>query len=163
MTNTAQRLIREREILPRLTLPSTDDRPVTIIGQQTSLLVFVHPGGCEACAGYLRELSGAVEDLRSWGTRLMAVGGDAGTAGDLPFPVLVDEDGTARRRIGIGDDEAALILADPWGEVAEVATFGDDHQFPLPSQLVESSKIVDLSCGECNVPGPEWRGLDEEG
>ncbi len=44
--------------------------------------------------------------------------------------------------------------------MSEVATFGDDHGFPLPSQLVESAKIVDLSCGECNVPGPEWRQDD---
>jgi len=47
-------------------------------------------------------------------------------------------------------------LADRWGEVFEAATVGADHGFPPAGQLVESAKIVDLSCGECNVPGPEW-------
>jgi len=161
MTSTAKRLIREREILPRLTLPVAGTgsdghgKTVTLTGQQTSLLVFVH-AGCGSCESYLDELAGSLEDLQSWATRLVAVTKGPDAPDGLPFPVVVDHDSTARRRIGIGEDEAAVILADPWGEVNEVVTIGSDHGFPLPSQLVESAKIVDLGCGECNVPGPEW-------
>ncbi len=144
--------------MPRLTLPRADgDGDVTLTGKQASLLVFVHREPCDECARYLGELHGSVDDLRGWGTRLLAVTGADDDAGDHPFPLLRDEDGAARRRLGIGDDEAAVLVADQWGEVFEVATFSSDHGFPLPGALVESAKIVDLSCGECNVPGPEWR------
>jgi hypothetical protein len=159
MSGTTRQLIKEREILPRLTLPRIDGGgQVSLPGQQASLLVFAHPDPCDECARYLDELAGSVDDLRGWATRLLAVtGADGDDADDHPFPLLRDEDGAARRRIGLGGDEAAVILADRWGEVFEVATFGPDHGFPLPRELVESAKIVDLSCGECNVPGPEWR------
>ena len=160
MTGTTRRLIKERDVLPRLTLPRGDgDGEITLPGKQSSLLVFVHPDPCDDCAAYLGELGGSVEDLRGWATRLLLVAG-RDDVGHQPFPVLRDDDGTARHRLGIGDDEAAVLLTDQWGEVFEVATFGPDHGFPLPRELVESAKIVDLSCGECNVPGPEWRRDD---
>ena len=160
MTGTTRQLVKEREVLPRLTLPRADGGgKMTLTGQQSSLLVFVHPDPCSDCAAYLGELAGSVDDLRGWATRLLVVAAGGGV-GDQPFPVLRDADGNARRRLGIGDEEAAVLLTDQWGEVFEVATFGPDHGFPLPRELVESAKIVDLSCGECNVPGPEWRQDD---
>jgi hypothetical protein len=162
MERTARQLIREREVLPRIVLPRADGQgAMALSGQQASLLVFVHPAPCEACNRFLVELAGAVDDLRAWATRPLAVAAEGDTAGDHPFPFLVDEDGAARRRLGIGEDEAAVILADQWGEVFEVATFGAAHGFPLAGHVVESAKIVDLSCGECNVPGPEWRRPDD--
>ena len=74
--------------------------------------------------------------------------------------MTTDADGAARARLGLPPDDAAVLLTDRWGEVFEVATFDRQHDFPLPRQLVESSKIVDISCGECNVPAPEWRQPD---
>ena len=160
MTGTAHQPIRQREVLPRLSLPCADGNgKMALTGQQSSLLVFVHPDPCDDCAAYLGELAGAVDDLRAWATRLMVVAGKA-DVGDQPFPVLRDDDGAARHRIGIGDENAAVLLTDRWGEVFEVATFGPAHGFPLRRELVESAKIVDLSCGECNVPGPEWLEAD---
>ena len=160
MAGSTRHLIKERQVLPRLTLPRADgDGKMTLTGQQSSLLVFVHTGPCADCAAYLGELAGSLDDLRGWATRLLVVTGRA-DVGDQPFPVLRDDDGAARHRLGIGDEEAAVLLTDQWGEVFEVATFGPDHGFPLPRELVESAKIVDLSCGECNVPGPEWHEDD---
>jgi len=121
------------------------------------LLVFAHPGPCTDCATYLDEISQVVDDLRSWGTRLVGVLPDGEDASPCPFPLLSDQSDEGRRRLGIGADEAAVILTDRWGEVFEVAAYGRDHDLPLPRQLIESAKIVDLTCGECNVPGPEWR------
>ena len=160
MTGTTRRLIKEREVLPRLTLPRAEgDGKMALTGQQSSLLVFVHPRPCDDCAAYLAELAGSLDDLRGWATRLLVVAGKV-DVGDQLFPVLRDDDGAARHRLGIGGEDAAVLLTDRWGEVFEVATFGPDHGFPLPRELVESAKIVDLSCGECNVPGPEWRDDD---
>jgi len=78
----------------------------------------------------------------------------------LPFPLLRDDGGVTRQRLGIGGREAAVILADRWGEVFEATTVDDDHGFPPAGQLVESAKIVDLGCGECNAPSPEWLALE---
>ncbi len=157
MSGATSRLIGEGDLLPRLTLADADGpRSAPWPGSRATLLVLVHPEDCPPCAGYLDEVGGAVDDLRSWGTQVVGVTSGP-LPGDLPFLVLGDHDGGGRRRLGIADDEAAVLLADRWGEVMEMATFGADHGFPVPRQLVESAKIVDVSCGECNVPGPEWR------
>ena len=153
-----KRLISVGDILPRLSLAGPAGiRHAVGPGATAPLLLFVHPAPCPACDDYLAGVAVVVDDLASWATRVVAVAPGAGVEEAGPFPVLGDQDGAARRRLGIGDDEAAVLLADRWGEVFEVAAFGPDHGFPLPRQLVESAKIVDLSCGECNVPSPEWR------
>jgi len=150
--------IRVGAILPRLALAGNDGpSSLTLPANRALLLVVLHPGGCTGCSTYLTEVAGIVDDLRDWGTRVVVVGvvSSAPCDDELPFPLLGDEGG-ARDRLGLGDD-AAVILADRWGEVMEVGTVGADHDFPLPAHLVESAKIVDLSCGECNVPSAEWR------
>ena len=156
-------MIQPGQILPRLRLNgSGGSRSVAGPGNQSSLLVYLHPEPCGPCASYVGELAEAVGDLREWATSLFVVGpsGQDEDAKAGSIPVLRDDDGEARRQLGIGQDEAAVILADRWGEAVEVAIFGADHGFPLPRQLVESAKILDLSCGECNVPSAEWRSAD---
>ncbi len=158
MTATAPKLIRAGSILPRLDLAGGEGgRTALLPSSQALLLVFAHPGRCTECASYLDEISGVVDDLRSWGTRLVGVLPDDEDGEPGPFPLLRDQGDEGRRRLGIGAAEAAVILTDRWGEVFEVATYDSSHDLPLPRQLIESAKIVDLTCGECNVPGPEWR------
>ena len=156
-------LIQPGQSLPRLKLDSPDGpKHLTRSGTQSTLVVYLHPEPCQPCAGYLEELAPVAADLREWATSLVAVvPADQADQADQegPFPLLHD-DAAARRQLGIGQDEAAVLLADRWGEVFEAAAVGADHGFPLPSQLVESAKILDLSCGECNVPGAEWRSSD---
>lgn len=158
MTASTGKLIQAGAILPRFDLTGADGTRATLLpSSQALLLVFVHSGPCSRCVSYLNEISGTVEDLRSWGTRLVGVVPESEDAAPGPFPVLRDEGDEGRRRLGVGAAEAAVILTDRWGEVFEVAAYGSDHGLPLPRQLIESAKIVDLTCGECNVPGPEWR------
>lgn len=158
MTGATRRLLRAGEQLPPFSLPGPDGpRKVPGAGNQASMLVFVHDRDCAACERYLDEIGAAVTGLGEWATRLLAVAPRGEPSSDRPFPVLVDEGGAVRRRLGIGDDEAAVLLADRWGELFEAATFGTEHDLPLPRQLIESAKILDVSCGECNVVSPEWR------
>ena len=160
MTGATGRMISEGDLLPRLTLGGAEGpRSAPWPGNLATVVVLVHPSPCDACSAYLREIADAVDDLRAWGTQVVSVTPDP-APDDLPFLVLGDEDGAGRRRLGVADATAAVLLADRWGEVIEMATTGSDHGFPLPRQLVESAKIVDVSCGECNVPGPEWRETD---
>ena len=155
--NLTQTLVHAGQILPRVTLDGADGpRLLARAGNRSVLVVYLHPEPCEPCAGYLAEVADALAELREWATAPVGVVPPAHGLDDPGFPLLHD-DGEARRQLGIGTDEAAVILADRWGEVVEVATVGADHGFPLPRQLVESAKILDLSCGECNVPGAEWR------
>ncbi len=155
--NVTQTLVQAGQILPRVKLDGPDGpRPLSRPGNQSVLVVYLHPEPCEPCASYLGEVADTLGDLREWATAPVAVAPPAHWLEDPGFPLLHDDE-EARRQLGIGTDEAAVILADRWGEVVEVATVGDDHGFPLPRQLVESAKILDLSCGECNVPGAEWR------
>lgn len=161
MSNAARRLIRQGQILPPLALTTTQGEQVSIPGNRATILVFTHPGGCPVCAGYLIEAGTVAGDLGDWATRLVAVLPAGDRLDRLPFAVTNDPDGRARSRLGIPPADAAVLLMDRWGEVFEVATFDADHDFPLPRQLVESSKIVDISCGECNVPGADWRESGE--
>jgi len=161
VTNDPRHLIRVGEMLPRLALTGADGAAAPPLpATQASLLVLVHPG-CPECTTYLREVAEVVDDLRSWATRVLGVGTAAAPDPHLPFPLLGDEGGATRDRLGVGEGEAAVVLVDRWGEVFEAAAFGDDHGFPPAGQLVESAKIVDLSCGECNVPSPEWLAHDQ--
>ena len=153
----ARALVQAGQMLPRVKLDGAGGpRPLSGPGHQSVLVVYLHPEPCRACADYLHEVADCVDDLRQWATSPVAVVPSSSQLEAGPFPLLHDDD-EARRQLGIGRDEAAVILADRWGEVVEVATFGQDHVFPLPRQLVESAKILDLSCGECNVPSAEWR------
>src|SRR5688572_23400693 len=133
MSADTRRFVRKGDILPTVVRSGGDSN-------RSTLLVLPHPEQCAPCAAYLDELEEIRPDLQEWATRLQVL-----------------DHHEARQRLGVGDDEAAVILADRWGEVFESASIGFDHDLPLPRQLVESAKILDVSCGECNVPGPEWQ------
>lgn len=162
MSNATRRLIRQGQILPPLALSTTEGERLAVPGNQATILIFTHPGGCSECADYLIEAGTVAGDIGDWATRLVAVLPDGAGPDGLPFATTADPDGSARSRLGIPPGDAAVLLTDRWGEVFEVATFDADHDFPLPRQLVESSKIVDISCGECNVPSAEWRQADAD-
>ena len=150
-------LVQPGQMMPRVRLDGpAGSRHLTGSGTRSTLLVFLHPEPCDQCRAFLDEVTGCTGALKEWATSLVAVVPPGTEAADRGFPVLHD-DGEARGQLGIGRDEAAVLLADRWGEVVEVAAISGDHRFPLPGQLVESAKILDLSCGECNVPAAEWR------
>ncbi|MDP9072696.1 MAG: hypothetical protein M3N98_00745 [Actinomycetota bacterium] len=158
--NRQPHLIGVAECLPRLALgrAGSDPTTTTTLGQgvQASVVVLPHLVRCADCEAYLTDLSAVSEDLRQWATRvLVVVPSDASEVAGCT--VLVDPDGAARARIGVADNDVAVIVADRYGAVYQVDAAGADHCLPAPAALVELAKFIDIQCPECGVPGAEWQ------
>lgn len=142
--------------LPSVTLPAlSSERSVSLRGpsRQSTVLVFPHPD-CSACRQELQGLTEIHDDLDDWATTPMAVvtEADRDLADALPYPVLLDDEGQARDRCGLAEREAAVVVADPWGEIYEVSRAGDDHAFPAGDELVSWARYLSTRCPECGVP-----------
>ncbi|MFN2557794.1 MAG: redoxin domain-containing protein [Nitriliruptorales bacterium] len=142
--------------LPSLTLPAlASERSINLRGQgrQSTVLVLPHPD-CSACRAELEELAERTDELDDWDATPLAVvtEADRELADALPYPVLLDDDGQAHARCGVAEGEAALVVADPWGEIYEVSRSDDDHAFPDGDELVSWVRYLSMRCPECGVP-----------
>ena len=135
--------------MPDLSLPDDTGRLVRLgdfRGRRNLVLFLTHPAGCVACEEKLRELSGDLNRLRGEDAEVLAIvpGDGAAAAGwrrlALPFPML-----TGGRAV-FGD--AAMIVADRFGEIFAIARADADHQLPMTAQLAEELAFVELQCPE---------------
>lgn len=126
-----------------------------------SPVVFVaHGPDCEGCRRYLGELAGLDEACRLWDGRRVAFlpdgegepvpGEEAGF--DPPFPLVAPAGEAARRLADPGN--AALIVADRFGECFHVDEVGPHHHAGLPrGREIESwLRFIAVQCPECGVP-----------
>lgn len=145
------------ERLPDLRLSATDGGTVPLVapgGRQVSVLVAVDGAECEACRGYLRALAEVHAEIRAWDGRVLAVvPGGVDEAARLaeavhpPFPVLADPERRLWQRLG--SQGAAVLVADPWGEVRFRHEAGAAHDSPAPGELVDWARFVAIQCPEC--------------
>jgi hypothetical protein len=152
-------------VLPRVSFPKLT-APGTISlnqGTRASVVFVPHREPCPACTDYLDVLEAAASGLEEWATRalVMVTGASAGQHRAPAGVVLLDDAGaTARARLGVGDDQAAVIQADRWGAVyqaAEVASLSSSHaSLPAAHELIALAKLIDIQCPECEVPSKEW-------
>ena len=154
---------RPVERLPDLRLPSASgDAPVPLVppgGRLMPVILAVHAGDCAACRAFARALAAADVELREWDGRVLIVvpGGvdEAVRFADgarLPFPVLADPERKLWARMGM--EGAAVIIADPWGEVRMRHGAGAAHDLPSPAELVDWARFVAIQCPECE--GEAW-------
>ena len=150
-------------ILPRVSFPRRDGPgTVALNNTTTATVVFVpHRHPCAACAAYLGELGAALGGLQEWATRavvLMPAGLTA--SAERGVTLLDDASGVGRARLGIDDDQAAVIQADRWGAVYQAKAVGPEPgshvELPAPHELVGLAKFIDIQCPECEVPSKEW-------
>ena len=148
--------------LPPLTLPSADGGP-PVEWRDTSrgaaVLVLPHSADCRACRAYLETLAAGDEAVRLWGGRTLALlpaGVDEARAFArecrLPFPVIPDPDGDARRRCGVLASAAAVLVADRWGQLYDVAVAGAGHELPSADEVEAWLRFLATQCPECGVP-----------
>ena len=85
--------------------------------------------------------------------------GDVATWQRPGLSLLADDTGTGRAQLGIGDDQAAVVQADRWGAVYDIAVIpgtGPHGELPSVSALVALAQYIDIQCPECGVPSKEW-------
>ena len=78
--------------------------------------------------------------------------------GNLPFPLLVDDDGRIHRPAGAADKEGhpatAIYITDRFGEVFAVYRAAEGQAIPSVREIVEWLSFINNQCPECSPP--EW-------
>ena len=77
---------------------------------------------------------------------------------DLPFPLLVDEDGRIHRSAGAEDRHShpaeAIYITDAFGEVFAVYRQAERQTMPGAQEMVKWLSFINMQCPECGrVPG----------
>ncbi|HEX6038641.1 redoxin domain-containing protein [Longimicrobium sp.] len=146
------------ERLPDLQLASAPDGSTMPLvapgGRQVPVVVVLDDAECDACRAYLRRLAVADEEMRAWDGRVVAVvpgsvedAARVMEAVDPPFPVLADPERTLWQRMRV--DDAAVLVADPWGEARFRHEAGAAHDVPEPAELVDWARFMAIQCPEC--------------
>lgn len=147
--------------LPRISLPRVDTgEPVDWrLPRGARVLVFV-PSSSPDAEGYLEALAEHRARFRVWDGRPLIVvpeppvegGGPAPGPAVLPYPIVTDAEGSARRRCGLARDDRAVIIADRWGEVYRAWTAESCEGLPDAVEIEEWVRFITTQCPECGVP-----------
>lgn len=147
-------------VLPDLVvLPEVGDPRRWHIESDGSLVIFVaHSSDCPGCIGYAEDLAVQTDEFGWWGGRSTVVlpaadAPSAELAERLALRCVADTEGSARHRWHLGTSDAAVIVADRWGQVYLVANAGDGHSLPEPASDVRRVLTrIGIQCPECGVP-----------
>ena len=77
---------------------------------------------------------------------------------NLPFPLLVDEDGQIHRSAGAADKSGhpaiAIYITDRFGEVFAVYRAAQGETMPSAQEIIKWLTFINIQCPECGHP--EW-------
>jgi len=129
---------------------------------KASVVLILSDGGSEA-----EELMAAAarryQELRGLNAEVIATVSGSGikrleAEQQLPYPVLVDEDGRLYRELGAMDAQqqsaAALYITDQFGEVFAVYRSAEGERLPDFSEILSHLEFISFQCPECEPP--EW-------
>lgn len=146
--------------LPPLSLPrARDGVQVAWRAPARGSLVVVFPADVVNGESYLGGLAAEESELRVWDGRLLVVL-PAGVEPSAVVPIdasdaltiLIDTDGDARRRCGVAEGEAAVFIADRWGQIYRVVRAAKDDGLPPPREIRDWLRFLATQCPECGVP-----------
>ena len=135
------------QFLPDIALPSVPARTPTPLRPnigRTTVLVSIHAAACQDCRRYLEELAGSSSEFYLWDARLLIV--VPGIAAQLRpgfGQVLADEAGQIA-----APGQAAVLVADRYGQIFDAVYAGAGHNLPAPRQLEEWLKFLGTLCPE---------------
>lgn len=129
---------------------------------KASVVLILSDGGLEA-EGLMADVARRYSELRGLDAEVIAtVFGSERKRLDaeqqLPYPVLVDEEGLVYRELGALDAQqrsaAAVYITDQFGEVFAVYRSADGERLPNVSEILSRLEFISFQCPECEPP--EW-------
>lgn len=119
-------------------------------------LVFTHEPGCADCRDLLQGLATEYRAIMAEaGDVLAVVAGSADVVRklrgdlDLPFPIVIDEDGSIHKRYGLwqdGQPQAALFAVDRYGTIFNASIADADHEMLAASEVPGWLEFIACRC-----------------
>lgn len=155
------------QLIRDFTLPSSLGTPVTLseYRDQSNLVLVLVDGSESTDSEILAELAKNYVQIQEEQAKVLAVlhcdrnrAAQIARRMNLPFPLLVDEDGRSFRAPGAHEGnsrtETTIYLADVFGEVFSVYGTADGQAVPEVSEIVKWLNLINRQCPECGHP--EW-------
>jgi peroxiredoxin len=156
------------QLISDFTLVSTGGQKISLSDYRgRSNLVLVFAGGVAGSPDIkvLVDIAADYARFQEQETQVLAIlqctRGKAATIkqqGNLPFPLLVDEDGRIHRPAGAADKEGhpatAIYITDRFGEVFAVYRAAEGQAMPSVREIAEWLSFINSQCPECGPP--EW-------
>ena len=156
------------QLICDFTLASTGGQKISLSdyrGRSNLVLVFAGGGAGSPDIKVLVEIAADYARFQEEETQVLAImqctRGKAATIkqqANLPFPLLVDEDGRIHRPAGAADKEGhpatAIYITDRFGEVFAVYRAAEGQAIPSVREIVEWLSFINSQCPECSPP--EW-------
>lgn len=113
----------------------------------------------------MRDAADSYGELRAKSFEVLAIISNArekatnsGWHDDLPYPVLLDTDGTLHRELGAMDrsnrETAALYVTDMFGEAVGIYRTAEGDKLPAIGEIKSLLEFISFQCPECEPP--EW-------
>lgn len=129
-----------------------------------SVVAFLPDDEPEAGAAYVARLADRGDRFRLWSGRAIVVASDETLAagrhtGDrAALVVLGDPEGETRRRWGLDASDAALFIADRWGQIYHADVGAHVGDLVDADEIEEWLKYLATQCAECGVPDEPGHG-----
>ena len=175
MANAPQSRPEKGQLVRDFTLTSTVGQQVSLSdyrGRSNLVLVFAGGGAGSPDRKVLAEIAADYTHIHEEQAEVLAImqGGREkaariGQEENLPFPLLVDEDGRIHRPAGAADKEGhpatAIYITDRYGEVFVVYRAAEGQAMPSSREIVEWLSFINSQCPECS--SPEWPAQPDSG
>jgi hypothetical protein len=168
MVKLTSRPLRVGDRLPILELPSAPDGRIEKVRPRSrdALVLLLLPEYDAASRAPVESLADRAEAIEHWYARILVVAGPPEHAAEIAssakgkLTVIADPDRTTFERIGIAAGNAALVIADRYGQIYELAEASAAGELPSAEEIEEWTKFLATQCPECGVidePGHgEW-------
>jgi peroxiredoxin len=168
MANAPQARPAKGQLIRDFTLTSTLGKQISLSdyrGRSNLVLVFGGDGDSIPDLKILAEIAADHARFQDEQTQVVAImqcsqgkGARIKEQGNLPFPLLVDEDGRIHRSAGAADNDghpaAAIYITDRFGEVFAAYRTADGQAMPDVHEIVTWLAFINSQCPECSPP--EW-------
>jgi hypothetical protein len=154
--------------LPILELRSAPHGRIEKFRQRSpdALVLLLLPEDGPASRVTVEALADRAEAIEHWYAHILVVAGPPEHAAEIAshtrgkLTVIADPDRATFERIGIAAGNAALVIADRYGQIYELAEATAATEIPSTDEIEEWTKFLATQCPECGVidePGyGEW-------